>query len=152
MLISCSTPSRSSQRSQFAQALTAVGLSEPVPTVGLWESYFTWNHPYEFCLEFSTELLCGKLPGSSVTRWANNLPPPVQFTHADKPIGVTPLPPRHIPRIILWHKSAKILLPHHIFASKVWNSIRLHYARPFRSYEPPFIVRACLSLHYSSCF
>jgi hypothetical protein len=40
------------------------------------------------------------------------------------------------------HAHAKILFPHRTFVSGVWKSTRLHCARPFRSYEPPFIVQA----------
>ena len=64
------------------------------------------------------------------------------FRRRLEPIVMTPLPPRHIPRIILWHKSAKILLPHRMFVGMIWNSTRIHCERPFRSYEAPFIVRA----------
>jgi hypothetical protein len=39
-------------------------------------------------------------------------------------------------------KNVPVLFPHRMFVTMILDSTRLHYARPFRPYEPLFIVRA----------
>ena len=55
VLISCPTPSHSSQSSQFAQVLAGVGLSEPVSVVGSRESCLAWHPSYKVCHDFPSE-------------------------------------------------------------------------------------------------